>query len=89
MTTHAITPRYALEFEHGDIRFQVIDLPSQGRIQLWFLPANEAVWQLGHGKDVAAHTTVQQAMQLVRMFIRGDIDHAEYNRALPLDRNQF
>jgi hypothetical protein len=27
--------------------------------------------------------TVQGAMQLVRMFIRGDINHDEYNAALP------
>jgi len=81
--TQAITPRYALEFEHAGTRFQVIDLPSIGRIQLWFLPAGETVWQLGHGKDVPAHMTVQGAMQLVRMFIRGDINHDEYNAALP------
>jgi hypothetical protein len=81
--TQAIAPSYALEFDHAGTRFQVIDLPTSGRIQLWFLPAGETVWVLGHGKDVPAHMTVQQAMQLVRMFIRGDIDHAEYNRALP------
>jgi len=75
--------RYAIDFDHAGARFQVIDLASIGRIQLWFAPAGETVWQLGHSKDVPAHMTVQAAMQLVRMFIRGDIDHDEYNAALP------
>ena len=79
----SIQPRYALEFEHAGTRFQVIELPAANRIQLWFAPAGETVWQLGHSKDVPAHMTVQAAMQLVRMFIRGDIDHDEYNAALP------
>ena len=78
-----MTTRYAIEFEHADTRFQVINLASIGRIQLWFAPASETVWQIGHGKDVPAHMTVQGAMQLVRMFIRGDINHDEYNAALP------
>jgi hypothetical protein len=81
--TQAIASRYALEFAHAGTRFQVIDLPSSGRIQLWFAPAGETVWQLGHGKDVPAHMTVQAAMQLMRMFIRSDISHDEYNAALP------
>ena len=81
--TQAIAPRYALDFDAAGWRWQVIELPATNRIQLWFAPAGETVWQLGHGKDVPAHMTVQAAMQLMRMFIRSDISHDEYNAALP------
>jgi hypothetical protein len=72
-----------IEFQHGGIRFQVIELPTLNRVQLWMLTDGAKVWEVGHGKDIPTGRTAKYAAVTMKHFITGVIGHDEYNHLLP------
>ncbi|ASZ75508.1 hypothetical protein KIW74_gp20 [Mycobacterium phage Kimona] len=71
-----------MEFVFGGMRFQCLHLPTQNRVQLW-LRHHTQQWEFGHAKPVPEGMDPATVANIMRQFIVGEIDHAEYNRILP------
>ncbi|MCA2331854.1 hypothetical protein JF714_15535 [Mycobacterium avium] len=80
--------RLVMGFEHvdddGDTwQYQVMELPSLGRLQLWFKqPGQDWVW--GHSKEIPAGSTAEGVANLMRLFVQGELSYETYNQVLPL-----
>ncbi|QDH93043.1 hypothetical protein SEA_STEPHIG9_98 [Mycobacterium phage Stephig9] len=86
--------RHILSFEtdHGDPesgvwQYQVMELDSLGKVQLWYKPSPESffpqVWEIGHSKEIPADLSAESVADIMRDFITGVIDSDEYNALLP------
>ena len=72
-----------MDFHHGGIHFQVIELPTLNRVQLWLRHESSDGWEVGHGKDVPTGRTAKYAAVTMKHFVTGVIGHDEYNHLLP------
>ena len=64
-------------------RYHVLELPSLGRVQLWFKAPSDTRWHFGHGKDIPAGQTFADVADAMRRFVTGELSHGEYNALLP------
>jgi hypothetical protein len=53
---------------------------SGNRIRLWFLMPGETMWEIGHTIDHGS-MPARDAAGIMRKFLMGDIDVAEYRKA--------
>lgn len=71
------------DFTHAGIRYNVVYLRGQNRVQLWLQSAPGQPWKFDHGKTVPQGMTVGQVVHAMRQFVTGQIDHETYNAMLP------
>lgn len=63
-------------------RYQVMELDTLGRVQLWAQPYGGR-WEIGHGKDIPVGWTAERTADVMRQYVLEDISHETYNELLP------
>lgn len=72
------------QFEYDGNEYQVFELATLGRVQLWYkIPNWGPGWSLGHGKAVPAHMTPRHVARIMERFITGELWSEEYNELVP------
>lgn len=62
-------------------RYQVMELDTLGRVQLWYKAPDMTKWEIGHGKDISG--TAENTANLMRLFVQGELTCETYNQLLP------
>jgi hypothetical protein len=75
--------RHYSMFDHEGIQYQVIELPTLNRVQLWLLERGAHRWEVGHGKDIPTDMDFHDVADTMREFILGDMTYSQYNELLP------
>lgn len=82
----------SFETDHGEPdrgvwQYQVVELDSLGRVQLWYKPSPESAWTdewaIGHSKEIPSRMAAFEVATIVRSFITEEIDSDQYNELLP------
>lgn len=79
----------AIHFEQTDAdsgevwKYEVIELESLKKAQLWYWWPAVGVWEVGHSKDIPEGFDLTSVSDVMQAYVFGEIDHAEYNRILP------
>lgn len=73
------SPEY-LEIEKWN--YQVIELPSLHKAQLWYQAPGQS-WELGHSKKIPLGYSFEQVAKLMHGYMTGTIHHDDYNSILP------
>lgn len=68
-------------FEHEGIQYQVIELPTLERAQLWLLERGR--WEVGHSKSIPTGMNLYDVAETMQEFILGDMTFGQYNELLP------
>lgn len=63
-------------------RYQVMEIPTQGRVQLWY-QAPGMKWEIGHSKPIPDGMTAHEVALFMKSFVLGDLDHSDYNVVVP------
>jgi hypothetical protein len=72
------------EFQHDGWRWQVVQLPTMNRVQLWHLTPGDTQWRIGHGRDIPTGMSFERASKLIEWYIVGTLTHEQYNALLPV-----
>jgi hypothetical protein len=81
--------RFATEFTGAPVgltapyRYQIIELPSLHKLQLWYLAPGRTVWEVGHSKEIPAGHTAKHTAEVMRGWITGVLTAAQYRQLLP------
>ncbi|EHB47604.1 hypothetical protein MycrhDRAFT_5730 [Mycolicibacterium rhodesiae JS60] len=67
----------------GEWQHQVMELDTEGRIQLWYLQPGRPNWELGHGKAIPEGKTAEGAAAIMRLYLQNEISQDEYDALLP------
>lgn len=77
-----VSMRQAHTFEHDGWHYQIIELPSLNRAQLWFKAPWDTRWNVGHGKDIPSNQSFGWVAKRMEWAMRGIISMDEYNSLL-------
>ena len=85
-----VTRDFTLQHHTGNTtRVNVVTLPADRRLEVWFLPPDAEEWWFGHAKPIPEGMAAVKAADLAAEYIKFQLSWEDYNKLIPPDEGEL